>query len=55
MSTNVDAIIAANAINTITNIDLVLSNNEAYKQEKLCYCDKLCKQKEKKNYQKIII
>jgi len=30
MSANVDAIITANAINTIINVDLVLSNNKAH-------------------------
>ena len=43
MSVNIDTIIATDAI----NIDLILSDNEAYKQKRLHCHNKLCKQKKK--------
>jgi len=44
MSLNANTLNIANIVETV---NLILSDDKAYEQEKLCYCDKLCQQKEK--------
>ena len=44
MSLNANTLNIANIVETV---NLILSDDKAYEQEKLCYCDKLYQQKEK--------
>jgi len=44
MSLNANTLNIADIVETV---NLILSDDKAYKQEKLCHCDKLCQQKEK--------
>ena len=44
MSLNANTLNIADIVETV---NLILSDDKAYEQEKLCYCDKLCQQKEK--------